>query len=200
MTATAPSPLLTGGIRDSYNKGNQQREGEVAVAAANNKSGLEGFAVNPSIFETSAISYLETPDLNEEIFGPTTLLIKSDSHEELLRIARSLEGQLTASVHGTEQDLVEYADLLQILETKVGRLIFNGFSTGVEVCPSMVHGGPYPATSDGRSTAVGTRAIERFSRLVCYQNFPDAALPDELKESNPMKISRMIDGVAEKNA
>lgn len=195
MTATEPSPLLTGGIRDSYNKGSRHREHEVEVAAANSRSNLEGFAVNPSIFETSAISYLEMPDLNEEIFGPTTLLIRASDHEELLRIARSLEGQLTASVHGTESDLREYADLISILETKVGRVIFNGFSTGVEVCPSMVHGGPYPATSDGRSTAVGTRAIERFSRLVCYQNFPDSALPQELKESNPLGIVRMIDGV-----
>jgi NADP-dependent aldehyde dehydrogenase len=194
MTATEPSPLLTGGIRDTYNKGNQHRESEVEVAAANNHSNLEGFAVNASIFETSAISYLETHDLNEEIFGPTTLLIRANEREELLRIARSLEGQLTASVHGTEDDLREYADFINVLETKVGRLIFNGFSTGVEVCPSMVHGGPYPATSDGRSTAVGTRAIERFSRLVCYQNFPEATLPDELKESNPLGISRMVDG------
>src|SRR4029079_291962 len=194
MTATEPSPLLTGGIRDSYNKGAEHRENEVEVAAANNQSGLKGFEVNPSIFETSAVRYLETPDLNEEVFGPSTLLIRSDSHDELLEIARSLEGQLTASVHGTEQDLIEYADLIQILETKVGRLIFNGFSTGVEVCPSMVHGGPYPATSDGRSTAVGTHAIERFSRLVCFQNFPDSALPDELKETNPLGLTRLVDG------
>jgi NADP-dependent aldehyde dehydrogenase len=122
-------------------------------------------------------------------------LIRANEHEELLSIARSLEGQLTASVHGTEQDLKEYADLVAVLETKVGRLIFNGFSTGVEVCPSMVHGGPYPATSDGRSTAVGTRAIRRFSRYVCYQNFPDASLPDELKESNPLGIERLVDGM-----
>lgn len=194
MTQTEPSPLLTSGIRDNYVKGSERREGEVEVTAANNQGGLKGFAVNPSIFETSAVSYLETPDLNEEIFGPTTLLIRSDSHAELLAIARSLEGQLTASVHGTEQDLIEYAALIAILETKVGRLIFNGFSTGVEVCPSMVHGGPYPATSDGRSTAVGTHAIERFSRLVCFQNFPDASLPDELKEENPLHITRLVDG------
>lgn len=194
VTTTEPLPLLTEGIKKSYETASRHREGEVEVAAANNKSSLEGFAVNPSIFETSAISYLKTPDLNEEIFGPTTLLIRSNDHEELLRIARSLEGQLTASVHGTEKDLTEYADLIDILETKVGRLIFNGFSTGVEVCPSMVHGGPYPATSDGRSTAVGTRAITRFARLVCYQNFPQSALPDELKDGNPRKIWRMVDG------
>ncbi|NOT46526.1 MAG: hypothetical protein HOP17_02085 [Acidobacteria bacterium] len=121
-------------------------------------------------------------------------VIRSNNHDELLQIARSLEGQLTASVHGTEEDLTEYADLVDILETKVGRLIFNGFSTGVEVCPSMVHGGPYPATSDGRSTAVGTRAITRFARLVCYQNFPPSALPAELKDENPLNILRMVNG------
>jgi NADP-dependent aldehyde dehydrogenase len=194
MTATEPAPLLTGGIQKAYAAASQTREKQVEVTAANNKSGLNGFAVNPSIFETSSVTFLNSPDLNEEIFGPTTLLIRSNSHDELLAIGRSLEGQLTASVHGTEDDLREYADLIQILETKVGRLIFNGFSTGVEVCPSMVHGGPYPATSDGRWTAVGGRAIERFARLVCFQNFPDSALPDELKEANPLGISRMVEG------
>lgn len=194
MTATEPAPLLTGGIQKSYQEGSTRREHEVEIAAANNKSGLEGFTVNPSVFETSAVTFLETPELNEEIFGPTTLLIRAQEREELLNIARSLEGQLTASIHGTDDDLREYADLIEILETKVGRLIFNGFSTGVEVCPSMVHGGPYPATSDGRSTAVGSRAIRRFSRFVCYQNFPDAVLPAELKEGNPLSIRRMVDG------
>ncbi len=194
ITATAPLPLLTGGIQKTYEDANTLRESEVEVSAANNKSGLEGFAVNPSIFETSAISFLTTPDLNEEIFGPTTLLIRSNDHDELLDIARALEGQLTASVHGTVEDLSEYAGLIQILETKVGRLIFNGFSTGVEVCPSMVHGGPYPATSDGRSTAVGTRAIRRFSRFVCYQNFPQDALPEELRDDNPLNLWRVVDG------
>jgi alpha-ketoglutaric semialdehyde dehydrogenase len=194
MTATAASPLLTAGIQTSYKKGSQQRQSEVQEYFEHNDSHLPGFSVNPSVFETTAIQYLNKPDLNEEIFGPTTLLIQSDEHKELLNIARSLEGQLTASVHGTEEDLREYADLIDILETKVGRLIFNGFSTGVEVCPSMVHGGPYPATSDGRSTAVGTRAIRRFCRLICYQNFPESALPDELKEGNPLGISRLVDG------
>ena len=194
VTNTEPSPLLTKGIQKAYDDSNRHRESEVEVAAANSKSNLVGFAVNPSIFETSAVSFLETPDLNEEIFGPSTLLIRSNDHDELLQIARSLEGQLTASVHGTEEDLKEYSDLIEILETKVGRLIFNGFSTGVEVCPSMVHGGPYPATSDGRSTAVGTRAIRRFSRFVCYQNFPQDSLPEELRDDNPLNVWRIVDG------
>ena len=198
ITSTTPSPLLTGAIQKSYSDANEHRKTEVAGFSANDDPNLPGFSVNPSVFETSTIEFLNTPDLNEEIFGPTTLLIRSGRHEELLEIARSLEGQLTASVHGTEDDLRAYADLISILETKVGRLIFNGFSTGVEVCPSMVHGGPYPATSDSRSTAVGSRAITRFARLVCFQNFPDSALPDELKETNPLSIRRMIDGEFER--
>ena len=191
---SAPAPLLTAGIQKSYSTGSEHRQAEVAQFTEHAGGDLPGFSVNPSVFETDAIRYLERPDLNEEIFGPTTLLITANEHDELLRIARSLEGQLTASIHGTDEDLVAYADLIRILENKVGRLIFNGFSTGVEVCPSMVHGGPYPATSDGRSTAVGTRAIRRFCRLICYQNFPDPALPDELKESNPLGIRRLVDG------
>jgi NADP-dependent aldehyde dehydrogenase len=193
ISDTPPAPLLTGGIQKSYENASEKRRDEVAAFAANEGTNLPGFSVNPSVFETTAIEFLNTPDLNEEIFGPTTLLIRSQKREELLDIARSLEGQLTASIHGTEQDLIEYADLIKILETKAGRLIFNGFSTGVEVCPSIVHGGPYPATSDSRSTAVGTRAITRFSRLVCFQSFPDAALPDELKERNPLGIWRLVD-------
>jgi NADP-dependent aldehyde dehydrogenase len=194
IAETPSAPLLTGGIQESYAKASAKREAEVEDFFEKNDDDLPGFAVRPSVFETTAIEFLKTPDLNEEIFGPTTLLIKSESKDDLLEIARSLEGQLTASVHGTEEDLKEYADLIRILETKVGRLIFNGFSTGVEVCPSMVHGGPYPATSDSRSTAVGTRAITRFARLVCFQNFPDSALPDELKVSNPLDLWRVVDG------
>ncbi len=194
ISNTPPAPLLTDGILKSYNDASDVRKNQVNDFSANTAPDLNGFSVNPSVFETNASEFLNQPDLSDEIFGPTTLLIKSQDKSELLAIARSLEGQLTASVHGSEDDLRDYADLIAILETKVGRLIFNGFSTGVEVCPSMVHGGPYPATSDSRSTAVGSRAITRFSRLVCFQNFPDDALPDELKEHNPLGIWRMIDG------
>lgn len=198
IESTAASPLLTDGIMKSYKTASDRRRSEVEDFHEHRSTNLSGFAVNPSVFETDAVTFLETPDLNEEIFGPTTLLIKSDDRDELLKIAHSLEGQLTASVHGTEQDLIAHADLIAVLETKAGRLIFNGFSTGVEVCPSIVHGGPYPATSDGRSTAVGTRAITRFARLVCYQNFPQSALPDELKDENPMNIWRIVDGEMQK--
>ncbi len=105
-----------------------------------------------------------------------------------------MEGHLTATLQADESELADYADLIDILSRKVGRLILNAYPTGVEVCHAMVHGGPFPATSDGRSTSVGTQAIFRFTRLVCYQSFPDAALPDELKSNNPLGIMRMVDG------
>jgi NADP-dependent aldehyde dehydrogenase len=114
--------------------------------------------------------------------------------KQLLAVAEQLEGHLTATLQADESELGDYADLIDILSRKVGRLILNAYPTGVEVCHAMVHGGPFPATSDGRSTSVGSQAIFRFTRLVCYQSFPDAALPDELKSSNPLGIMRMVDG------
>ena len=113
----------------------------------------------------------------------------------MLAVAEQLEGHLTATVQGDEGELAEYADLIDILSRKVGRLILNSYPTGVEVSHAMVHGGPFPATSDGRSTSVGSQAIFRFTRPVCYQSFPEASLPDELKSANPLGIMRMVDGV-----
>jgi NADP-dependent aldehyde dehydrogenase len=117
----------------------------------------------------------------------------------MLDIARKLEGHLTATIHGTPQDLHDFRDLVDVLQQKVGRLIFNGFPTGVEVTHAMVHGGPYPATSDGRSTSVGSQAIFRFARPVCYQNLPQDALPAELKDGNPRKILRLWNGAWQLN-
>ena len=151
-------------------------------------------SVGAVLFETDAAAFLSDPTLAGEIFGPTTVLVHHSTRDQLIDIARELEGHLTATIHGTEQDLREFADLVDILENKVGRLLFNGFPTGVEVTDAMVHGGPYPATSDGRSTSVGSRAILRFARPVCYQGFPDEVLPEELKDANPLGIWRMMDG------
>ena len=195
VSGSSPFHLLTKTIHDSYASAIAKRKsaGQVSVVAEASCSGAEGFAAGSLVFETDAKKFLDS-DLEAEIFGPTTLLVHHSSHDQVLDIARSLEGHLTATIHGTEQDLREFADLIAILETKVGRLIFNGFPTGVEVTHAMVHGGPYPSTSDGRSTSVGSQAIFRFTRLICYQNFPDSALPDELKDANPLGIWRMIDG------
>jgi NADP-dependent aldehyde dehydrogenase len=187
--------LLTEAIHSSYDSAIAKRKQDPAVTLVAEKqpSGASGFCAHPAVFETDANSFLAS-ELDAEIFGPATLLVRHSSRDQVLEIARSLEGHLTATIHGTEQDLREFADLIAILETKVGRLVFNGFPTGVEVTHAMVHGGPYPSTSDGRSTSVGSQAIFRFTRLVCYQGFPDSALPDELKDANPLGIWRMVDG------
>jgi 2,5-dioxopentanoate dehydrogenase len=193
--------LLTKAIDSSYNSALTARKADPAitlVAEASSAANGDGFDADAALFETDADKFLNS-DLQSEIFGPTTLLVRHSSldrtsNDQILKIAHSLEGHLTATIHGTEQDLRDFADLIAILENKVGRLIFNGFPTGVEVCHAMVHGGPYPSTSDGRSTSVGTRAIFRFTRPVCYQGFPDDALPQELKNANPLEIWRMIDG------
>ncbi len=145
------------------------------------------------LLHATAQSFLNEPALQEEVFGPSTLLI-TGQQDELLEAAKNLHGHLTVSLHGTEEDLIESQGLIAILEQKAGRLIINDYPTGVEVCHSMVHGGPYPATTDSRSTSVGTGAIKRFVRPVCYQGFPSGLLPDELKEGNPLNIWRLVDG------
>ena len=133
-------------------------------------------------------------NLKKKIFGPSTLTVKADNKTEIIKAAKNLKGHLTATLHATKEDLENYKDLIEILERKAGRLIINGYPTGVEVCHSMVHGGPFPATTDSKTTSVGTLAINSFARPVCYQNFPDELLPDELKNNNPLGILRMVNG------
>lgn len=194
VTQSAPFHLLTSVIRNSYGTGISARRSKPGVRVTAEAEPGGELGVGAALFETDAEVFLKDPDLAAEIFGPSTLVVRHSERDQVLRIARELEGHLTATIHGTEQDLGEWSDLVAILEEKVGRLIFNGFPTGVEVSHAMVHGGPFPATSDGRSTSVGTQAIYRFSRPVCYQNFPDSARPEELKDSNPLGIWRLVDG------
>lgn len=196
VNASGEFTVLTSRIHDAYLSGTKARASHQGVAelAQPAKPKSTGFRVSPVLYETTAAVFFADPKLQAEIFGPSTMLVTHSNREELLRIARSLEGHLTATLHGTPQDLYEYADLIAILESKVGRLVFNGYPTGVEVCDAMIHGGPYPATSDGRSTSVGTQAIYRFARPVCFQGFPNEALPGELKNENPLGIWRLVDG------
>ena len=143
---------------------------------------------------TDANNFRKHPELATEVFGPCTVLISTRTVEQMEEIAAGLEGQLTATVHGTPGDFGKAATLLRVLERKAGRLIINGFPTGVEVCAAMNHGGPYPATTDVRFTSVGTAALLRFVRPVCYQDFPASLLPEALKEENPLGIRRLVDG------
>jgi NADP-dependent aldehyde dehydrogenase len=194
MVQQPPGTLLHPGILKSYDEG-VKAFGSLAhvlatSATAADKTKTQAVA---AVFETDALHFLKEERLREEVFGPATLLVRCGTRDELEKAARAMEGHLTATVHGTEADLREYAGLVSILEERVGRLVFNGFPTGVEVCPSINHGGPYPATTDGKFTSVGTGAILRFVRPVAYQNFPDAALPQELRNKNSLKIWRLVD-------
>lgn len=192
------SPMLTQGISRSYRNGVAHRNGHKAVRtlakapAPPDSHDCHGL---PALFEVHGRDLVQHPELAGEVFGPTTLIVRYQGREEMLKLARALEGQLTATLHGTDADIVEYPDLTSILEQKAGRLIVNGYPTGVEVCHAMVHGGPFPATSDSRFTSVGTLAIYRWVRPVCYQDFPQAALPEELKNENPLGILRTVDCV-----
>lgn len=190
--------MLTGGIHQAYNSGVEKMAGNKGVTLKAAGTPGEEQTATPHLFVTTADDFLNDGNLQEEVFGPSSLFVETTDKAELYNIATTLHGQLTATIWGTEEDLKEYADLVTILEDKAGRLLINGVPTGVEVTAAMVHGGPYPATSDSRSTSVGTDAIYRFTRPVCYQNFPQFLLPDALKNDNPLSIVRMKNGAVEK--
>ena len=152
-------------------------------------------AARPSLLRVSAPQFIADATLREEMFGPVSMIVEAGDHQQLLQVAEAMEGQLTATIQGTDAELIEYGHLVRILQRKVGRLLFNGFPTGVEVGAAMHHGGPYPASSDSRTTSVGTAAIERFVRPLAYQNFPDAALPPALRSNNELGIWRIVNGV-----
>ncbi len=194
MASTPAATMLSEAIASAYRNGLQAFSSipGVDVRAAGLSNGPAQAA--PALFTAGGSVFLSRPELMNEIFGPATLVVLCEGRQELRSAIGRLEGQLTVSLHATDKDLSSGGDLVKQLEGAAGRIVFNGFPTGVEVGHAMVHGGPFPATSDGRSTSVGTRAIERFARSVCYQNFPEALLPAELQESNPRGIRRLVDG------
>lgn len=203
LIADAPSgTMLYPGILTAYEQGLKQLseiEG-VNKALSNHTTELSRTEARAAMFTTDAANFLQHRELSEEVFGPSTVVVNCSSKEELENVANNLHGHLTATIHGTEEDLKEFGWLVAILENKVGRLLFNGFPTGVEVCASMQHGGPYPATTDSRTTSVGTAAISRFARPVSYQNFPQSALPVELQNENSRGIWRLVDNQFTKEA
>ncbi|MBW4038338.1 MAG: aldehyde dehydrogenase (NADP(+)) [Acidobacteria bacterium] len=189
--------MLTQSIAAKYTKAVEERraKGRPELVAGGESAVEAGRAAGAAmVFRTSMREFLGDAALAEEVFGPTMLLVEYGGLEELVEAARGLQGHLTATIHGTEEEIAAAGELIAVLETKVGRILFNGYPTGVEVCHAMVHGGPFPATSDGRSTSVGTQAIYRFARPVCYQDMPDAVLPKALQRGNPLGIMRMVNG------
>jgi NADP-dependent aldehyde dehydrogenase len=185
--------MLHAGIHSAYVQGTKETSALPGVATASSAQPPSEAQIVPTLFLASGDTFLAHTRLGEELFGPAAVVVTASSREQMLEIARKLEGHLTATIHGTADDLREFSELVEILQLRVGRLIFNGFPTGVEVCPSMHHGGPYPATTDSRTTSVGTAAIERFVRPISYQNLPQETLPAELRDDNPRHIWRLVD-------
>ena len=191
---SAAGTMLTAGICQAYQSGVARLASHPAVECLAAAPAAEGVRGAPMVFRTTAAALLSDHTLTDEVFGPGTLLVSCEGPEEMATVLEALEGQLTATVHGTDADLAGAGSLLAVAERRAGRLVCNGFPTGVEVCRSIVHGGPWPATSDGRSTSVGTGAILRWVRPVCWQDMPDALLPEALREANPLGIQRLVDG------
>jgi NADP-dependent aldehyde dehydrogenase len=183
VSGVAPGVMLHAGIRSSYDRG---------IADLKDVEWLG--RGNAHAAHVSGETFRSRPELSHELFGPFALLITAKDLPDLLTLIEPLDGQLTASVHGTPEELAGAGDLMTLLARKAGRLICNGFPTGVEVAPAMNHGGPYPATTDVRFTAVGTSSILRFARPVCYQAFPASLLPPALQNSNPLGLLRLVDG------
>ena len=191
--ATPAGTMLTAGLYANFERGVARLAGTPGVTRLA-RGVAEAKRVAAVLFETTAQTFLRNQNLADEIFGPATLIVRCCDDAEVLAVAESLEGQLTATIHGTAAELEGHRPLGLRLAARAGRLIYNGFPTGVEVGPAMVHGGPFPATSDGKSSSVGTHAIRRFTRLLAYQDYPDRLLPAELQEANPLGIWRQVDG------
>ncbi len=209
--------MLTAGIHNSYVRSTEARNArsDVKLLATGTSSGQPGCAV-PALYSVSAKAFLSDSSLHEEVFGPCSLVIWCEDLSEMKTLLAGLDGNLTATLHASNEEMTSVApSLVPLLQANAGRVILNGFPTGVEAvshaivrcaavwaslarmvrsCLLQVHGGPYPALSDGRTTSVGSHAIHRFARLVCFQNFPDSLLPDELKSSNPLRIMRLVNG------
>jgi NADP-dependent aldehyde dehydrogenase len=187
----APAVMLTPGIHGSYEEGVERLLGHPKVKPLARGPEAQGrHCGRGALFAVKGGDLLQHPEVMEEVFGASSVIVRCGSEEELVDVLEHLEGQLTATLHLVKGDEALAARLIPVLERKAGRLIANGWPTGVEVSHAMVHGGPFPATSDGRSTSVGTLAIERFLRPVCYQDFPDSLLPEALRADAPSRPHR----------
>lgn len=187
--------MLNAGISEAYKAARRnvfsQRGVETLLQPEENENGTFGSA---ALAFAKASEFLSNKNLHKEVFGPFTLLISCSGKEEMKQVAAKLEGQLTVTFMGTEDELPEYKPLVSLCREKAGRVIFNGVPTGVQVAPAMHHGGPFPATTDSKFTSVGTTAIRRFVRPIAFQESPDELLPEELKRGNPLGIYRWVNG------
>ncbi|RTE51915.1 aldehyde dehydrogenase (NADP(+)) [Arenibacter aquaticus] len=191
-----PSSMLHPNIHENYERGKKElsTQPKTEEIATYTKEVAPNFA-QQMVLKVAASDFLDNPILHREVFGPFSVIVECGDKAELITVVQHLEGQLTGTVLGSSSELESYSDVVDALVNRVGRIIFNGVPTGVEVCPSMLHGGPFPATSDSRFTSVGTAAIKRWVRPVSFQNWPETLLPDALKDSNPLGIMRLVNGL-----
>jgi NADP-dependent aldehyde dehydrogenase len=194
--------MLHPGIAKAYQenraKALQQEQVSVVATSADESQVDTGTSGIPTIATASGTAFLNNPVLHREVFGPYSIVIKCADMEEMKTVTSQLEGQLTATIMATANDLREQEELVELVKNICGRLILNGVPTGVEVCLSMQHGGPFPACTDSRFTSVGADGIKRFARPIAFQNWSNDLLPDELKEENPLGIWRMVDSELKK--
>lgn len=194
ISKIVPQKMLHSGIHAAYEKGAHQMLDQSGIrVVGQSAAAAQDLEASPLVAAVSAQDFLNNPHLAEEVFGPFSLAVTCTDKEELMQVLKKLKGQLTTTLMATENDIEAYADTIELQHNLAGRIILNTVPTGVEVCASMVHGGPYPATTDARFTSVGTTAIKRWVRPVCFQNFTTALLPDALKNNNPLGILRLVD-------
>ena len=192
--------MLHPGIAKSFIQNREKALAQEGVEIASTSEFTSGENESiPTIAKVSAKAFLQNPLLHQEIFGPFSLLVKCNDVKELLQVAHAMEGQLTCSLMATDEEVKNNPELIETLKDKCGRFILNGVPTGVEVALSMNHGGPYPATTDSRYTAVGADGIKRFVRPVSFQNWNNELLPDELKNENPLGLWRTVNNVLTKD-
>lgn len=197
INESLPATMLNKNIYNAYSTKvkSLQSAAEIEVLTASAESSQAHLQAQPVAYTISAQDFLSDKKFSGEIFGPATLFVQCKDETELLDALRSLEGQLTATIHATKEDENELKPIINAIVQKAGRIIYDGYPTGVEVCHAMQHGGPFPSTTNPGSTSVGTAAIYRFLRPVAFQDFPDHLLPAALQQSNPLNILRLVDGV-----
>ena len=196
LATSSSAVMLNKGICKSYYNESKKISKIKGVSTLVNASDISTeFKATPALYQVNATDFINQPELQEEVFGPCSLIVLCENVEELKTSLHSLHGQLTGSIYGTAQELLLYVSVMDLLQAKVGRLIFNAVPTGVEVCHAMVHGGPFPATTDARITSVGTEAVRRFVRPICYQDCPEELLPLYLRDANEAVVMRKVNGV-----
>ena len=189
----APSCMLHPSIKADFNQGKKLLRSQNGVQTVAEYKGEVGPNFAPqTLLTVEGKTFLENETLSHEVFGPFSVIVQCEDEAQLTTIIDQLAGQLTATILGAGTEIEKYTAVVAALQNRVGRIIFNGVPTGVEVCPSMIHGGPYPASSDSRFTAVGLHAVKRWVRPFSYQNWPDNLLPAELQNENPLGISRTV--------